>query len=360
MRGFGEGFSHSVVSLDGRSEAAELVPPNVDIQMIEAPSKQGPLGGVRGMRHLLRREQPDLLLTYNWGAMDAVLAARSLGLSRHVHHEDGFNADETDGLKARRNVTRRGALARTDLIVPSRTLEQIARRTWHLSKVHLVPNGIDTVPFARNERAGAAFRQKYGVPNEALLVGAVGHLRPVKNFSRLVRAFELIERTGLGRPLHLFIAGEGPARGELEEVLRASALPEGLVHMPGHVTDIKAALSAFDVFALSSDSEQHPLSILEAMAAGCPVVATDVGDVSISLPEQARAEMIALGPGVEAGLAAALMRLLADDERRAELARAGLEHVNRTFSLRVMLAAYRRIWESAMQRGSRSAARTVR
>jgi glycosyltransferase involved in cell wall biosynthesis len=294
---FGQEFRHTFVACDGRTEATELLDRSVSYDVAHLTRAEGPLGGLRAMRRLLVGTRPDLLLTYNWGAMDAVLAARAQRLHRHLHHEDGFNSDEAARLKARRNFTRRVALRRVDIVVPSRTLEHIARAKWRLPRVHFIANGVDVARFLAAETGGvprgAAFRAELGIPPGALVIGSVAHLRPVKNFPRLVRvAAALDPRAFGGRPIHLVIVGEGSERPAIEATVSAVA-PAGRaglrVHLPGHRADLADVYAAFDVFALTSDSEQQPVSLLEAMAAGRPVAATDVGDVAASpRPRDAR------------------------------------------------------------------------
>jgi len=347
---FGAAFRHTFVACDGRIEAANLVADEVPFEVIPLERLEGKLGGLRALRELLRAQQPDLLLTYNWGSMDAVLAARSLRLGCHIHHEDGFNADEAERLKARRNFTRRVALRRTDVVVPSRTLERIARRTWRLPRVHFIPNGVDSKVFAPDTGDGAALRRELGIPRAALVVGAVGHLRPVKNFPRLLAAAAAVDPARLGgRPLHVLLVGEGSERPAIEAAAAKVRLPGGgRVHLAGHRTDLSDVYAAFDVFSLTSDSEQQPVSMLEAMSVGRPVAATDVGDIAASLPQRGRRFVVPLGPNVEAGLARAYGDLCADAPLREELGAANRDHVQAEFSLERMAVAYGALWRGAL------------
>lgn len=351
VNAFGEAYRHTFVVCDGRTEAVALLDPGVQFELAPLPRVEGPLGMLRAMRQVLAQHAPDLLLTYNWGTMDAVLAARSLRLRHHIHHEDGFNIDEAKRLKARRNFTRRVALRSTDLFVPSRTLEQIARRKWRLPRVHFIPNGVDATRFAADPVQGAAFRASLGIPADALVIGSIGHLRAVKNFPRLVRAAAAIDPRAVGgRAVHLVLVGEGEQRATIEAAAARCAPPGGKVHLPGHIVDLKGAYSAFDVFTLTSDSEQQPVSLLEAMSAGCAVAATDVGDIRLSLPSEARGQCVPLGPHVEAGLAEAFARLLGDDALRARLGEVGRRHVQHEFSLERMQDAHAKLWRAALAR----------
>ena len=346
MDALGGGFRHTVVATDNRLEAMELVR-SAQVETLPWTPPEGAMAGVRFCRDLLKRVEPDLLLTYNWGAMDAVLAARSARLNRHVHHEDGFNADEATGLRSRRNWARRISLRSTEVVVPSANLMNIARKTWRLSRAQLIPNGIDADRFRRDPAAGAAFRSAHEIPQDAFVLGAVGHLRPVKNFPRLVRAADAAAFPS-DRPAVVCVVGDGPEREAIESA--ASKAENIKVVFTGHLSQLKPAYSAFDAMAITSDSEQQPVSLLEAMAAGVPVVATDVGDVSQTLPPEGRVFVVPLGPKVEEELAGAMGRLAAAAGQRGELAAAGLERVRQRYSLSAMVSAYSEVFASALRR----------
>ena len=159
-------------------------------------------------------------------------------------------------------------------MVPSRTLERIALETWAQprTRVRLIPNGIDTRAYAKVPKRDAlprVVKQK-----DELWVGTLAGLRKVKNLPALVRAC-----AGLPEPWQLVVAGEGPER----EAIVAEAAACGFEHrvlLPGFVAAPARAVGLFDIFALSSHSEQFPISVVEAMAAGLPVAAPRGGDVA--------------------------------------------------------------------------------
>jgi glycosyltransferase involved in cell wall biosynthesis len=310
------------------------------------------------MRRLLGAERPDLVLTYNFGAMDAALAARTLGLPL-VHHEDGFLPDEARRQLPRRAAYRRLALRRARaVVVISETLRRIAVDTWRLDpeRVTYVPNGIDLERFSpERDSAGArALRAELGIPAGALVVGAVGHLRPEKNLPRLVEA---CAQAAAELDLHLLILGEGPERERIERAAAVGALA-GRVHLVGHHRDPRDHYLAMDVFASSSDTEQMPISLLEAMASALPVAATDVGDVRSMLPEEQRRLVTAPdrdsdgAAGDKAGgaraLAASLSTLGADPDLRRRLGAANRARVAERFDLEVMTRAYRELYDAAL------------
>src|SRR4030095_13173908 len=128
------------------------------------------------LRALMKRERPDLVLSYNWGAFDAVLAARSLRSRRIVHHEDGFNPDEVAREKPRRAFVRRMVLPGVHaVVVPSRMLERIARESWRLpeSVVRWIPNGIAADRFLPRDRR-PELRDRLRVPRAPARRGRCG------------------------------------------------------------------------------------------------------------------------------------------------------------------------------------------
>ena len=288
----------------------------------------------------------DLVLSYNWGAMDAVMAhtifAEPLGLPPLIHHEDGFNEDESRELKSRRNWYRRVALWRTNkLVVPSRVLEGIAINIWQQprDRVQRIPNGIDTKAFAAKPKPGA-FRV---VKREGeRWVGTLAGLRPVKQLDLLVKAC-----AALPENWHLVILGEGPEKETIRAAADAAEISHR-VHLPGAHANPAEIIGMFDIFALSSKSEQFPISVVEAMAAGLPVAAPDVGDVKDMVADINRGFITTPN---DAGALAAMMKDLAEDDAlRAEVGAANRAKAREHYDLDKMVAAYRSLYWQAMAR----------
>jgi glycosyltransferase involved in cell wall biosynthesis len=291
---------------------------------------------------------PDLVLTYNWGAIDAVIAAATLGLRRVVHHEEGFNADEAAGFKSRRVLTRRFLLPRAHrVVVPSRHLARIATDLWRLpdTLVRLIPNGIRLDAFAPAD-GNPELRQALGIPLDVPLVGSCGHLRLVKNYLRLLNAAAAVDSR---YRLHVLLVGEGEERAALEA---RAACPDlaGRVHLAGYQADPAPFYRAMDLFALTSDSEQMPVSLLEAMASCLPVVATDVGDVRAMLPPEQADFLVPLAKTETVpGLAHLLEQLVADGAQRLRLGLANRRRVAESYTFETMRDAYRDLYEEALR-----------
>jgi glycosyltransferase involved in cell wall biosynthesis len=171
------------------------------------------------------------------------------------------------------------------------------------------------------------------------VVGTVAALREEKNVARLIRAFALVVR-GAGMDARLTVVGDGAERAALS-ALAADLGVADHVTFTGHRDDTPPLYAGFDVFALTSDTEQMPLSIIEAMASGLPVVATDVGDVRTMLaPENAAY----VGSRDDATIADLLTRLLAEPADRARIGAANRAKAARDFDQAVMFGAWHGLW----------------
>jgi glycosyltransferase involved in cell wall biosynthesis len=182
------------------------------------------------------------------------------------------------------------------------------------------------------------------------VIGTVAGLRAVKNLPRLVRALAAMT----DRKARLVIVGEGPE----SERIAAEARQRGVaarVLMPGFRADPARWIGHFDIFALSSDSEQFPISLIEAMAAGLPAVATDVGDVSAIVSVDNRPLVVAADD--EAAFAAALDSLADRSDLRRAIGLANREKAVAEYDEKAMIARYGRLYGEAIGRPDAFSAR---
>ncbi len=319
----GDRLRHAVVAMDGVLAARERLDPGLGVTFPPVLVGKGDLAGnLRRFAAVLGTLRPDLLVTYNWGSIEWAMA-NVLMRRRHVHIEDGFGPEERSRQLPRRVLTRRLVLRRTAVVLPSRTLFGIARDVWRLPERRLryIPNGIDLARFTPAPP---------GAPGAPPVIGTVAALRAEKNLARLLAALAQLPAA------RLVIVGDGPERGRLAAQAAALGIA-GRVTFAGAQADPAAAYRGFDLFALSSDTEQMPLSVLEAMASGLAVAATDVGDVAAMLAAANRPFVVAQDAGA---LAAALAALLADPARRAAIGAANRARAEAEFDAARMLAAY--------------------
>lgn len=350
INAFGSKLRHAIVSADPSAYgAAEHIAKRRDvIYPRKFPSLTGkPLP--KRLRSLAEAMKPyDLVLTYNWGAMDAVMAhtlfGDAMGLPPLIHHEDGFNEDEQDRLKTSRNWYRRIALGKASgLVVPSEVLEGIALQTWQqpIGRVKHIPNGIDTKGFVANPRRDAL---RGVIKHEGeKWVGSLAGLRAVKNLPALVHAV-----ASLPEEWQLVIVGDGPERDAIRDAADAAQIAHR-VHLPGFVAKPRSFIGLFDIFALSSRSEQFPLSVVEAMAAGLPVAAPAVGDIASMVSEENAPFIV---PAKDEGaLGEALLALARDDALRDTIGAANRTKARAQYDEAKMLATYRRLYDSALGGG---------
>ena len=345
MNAFGDAARHAIVSaVPGALAARALIDPGIAVAFPESVPLAGrpSLARLRTIARAMRGH--DLVLTYNWGAMDAVMAhrlfARTMALPPLVHHEDGFNADEAERQKWVRVLWRRIALpTATRLVVPSARLEAIARTIWRqpADRVVRIPNGIPVARFGAASAPDAipGFMRRPG----EIVVGTIAGLRRVKNLPRLVRAFAAAHVEG-----RLVIVGEGPERAAIVAEAARLGVADRVV-LPGFLSDPARFAGLFDIFALSSDSEQFPISLVEAMAAGLPVAAPAVGDVAAMVAPENRAFISP--PGEESELATSLRSLADQPTLRREIGEANREYAGSHYGEAAMIAAYRELYGNA-------------
>lgn len=323
-------FRHTVVSLDGDYSAAVLVPPCAPVRYADpAPPTSASLSARLSLyRAELAALKPDVLLTYNWGAME-VAFVNAFGGCPHVHMEDGFGPEEAVRQFTRRIWARRIALARSHLVVPSRTLQTIAIDTWRLDRRHVqhIPNGV--APQADYVTRLDSLRPK--LPRGLPVIVWVGALRLEKNPLRLLRAFAPLKARAV-----LLLIGDGPERDAvLQEAARLKL--GGRLRLLGRRTDTRDLIMQSQILALSSDTEQMPFAILEAMAAGLPVASTDVGDVRDMVAVENRPFV---APPSEAALSNALHALIADPALRASIGQANRARQRDLYTQSTMVEAY--------------------
>ena len=336
----GKRLRHTVIALDNNFEAAEGLAG--DFELMPPPRNQNgsSLRAIVRGSMTLHRLRPDILMTYNWGAIEWAMANRLLPVSRHLHIEAGFSQAEADTQLPRRVRFRRWALSRCDLVVvPSLRLEQLACNEWGLprERVMYVPNGVDAGRFSSLGRDHApGFTRRPG----ELVVGTVAPLRPEKNVGRLLRVFTRLDPSLAAR---LLVAGDGVEREPLERLAAELCIAERVV-FTGRVAP-EAVLGSIDVFALSSDTEQMPNALLEAMAASRPVAAVDVGDVKSIVCADNREFIVPRDDGL--AFAAAITRLLCDPGKCRALGDKNRERVVSEYSQERMFAAYSKILTAA-------------
>ena len=216
------------------------------------------------------------------------------------------------------------------------------------AKIRVIPNGVDVERF-RPRPPNETLRTEFGLAAGAPVVGIVAALRPEKNHALFLRAAARVRRAVPNA--RFLIVGDGPQRGELEALAKSLSISDA-VRFLGTRSDVPEVLSLIDVLALSSHIEANPVSILEAMAAEKPVVATRVGSVDKAVHDGRSGYLVS--PGSEEELAGRLIELLRDRARAAAFGRAGRQHVLEHASIQRMVAGYEDLLEGIYRQKCRA------
>ncbi|MFL9840718.1 glycosyltransferase [Sphingomonas sp. ST-64] len=347
MNAFGDRAKHVIVSgVEGAYGARDAIAKGIRYEIAQNPPPLTGKPSVARYEAIARfMARFDLVLTYNWGAIDGVMARRvfSKNMPPVIHHEDGFGADEAFRLNPVRNMYRRLALSAAHaLVVPSHRLESIATHTWKQprARVHRISNGIDVAAYGRkpDPRAIPGFKRLPG----HVVVGTLAGLRTVKDLPMLVRAVG-----GTKTRTQLVIVGEGPEREAIADTVANMGM-ENQVLMPGFLPDPHKYIGLFDIFALSSKSEQQPIAVMEAMAAGLPIASTPVGDVAQMVdPENVPAITKDWNP---VHLRDRIETLAAHPDARRIVGKANQARARALFDEKTMIAAYAALYSEAAGR----------
>ncbi len=209
----------------------------------------------------------------------------------------------------------------------------------------LIPNGVPTDEYAPDPDRRLHWRTAHGIEPHAIVLTHVGRFAPPKNHALLIEAFAQVHADA---PLYLLLVGGGELEGAAREQVARLNLQER-IHFLGVRADVADILNASDMFVLSSRVEGNPLSVMEAMAAGLPVVSTAVGGV----PELVRhGETGLLVPSEDRdALAGALQALIDDPARRQAMGAAARQHAIEHFDIRLTVQGYERLYDRLLNRG---------
>ncbi len=251
---------------------------------------------------------------------------------------------------AARRISRKECDGVTAVIAPSSAMKRALETYGVTSPVHIIPTGIRTADFADCD--GVAFRARHGIAPERPVMAYVGRVAFEKNLDFLLRVTETLRRD---RPdVLLVIAGEGPARAQLERAVAQRGLGDS-VRFVGYLerrTELPACYCAADVFVFASKTETQGLVLLEAMALGVPVVALAEMGTQDVLKEGAGCR---IAPDDVAGFARTVLPLLADREAARALGAAGRPYAAGWSEGRMadaVIGLYRQLCQEALQRAA--------
>lgn len=303
----------------------------------------------------LRGLRPDLVHTRNLAAVEAQLPAWLAGVPARIHGEHGRDMADLTGANRRYRLLRRLLRPLVHHYIPlSRDLEGYLRDAIGVrpERMTRITNGVDIERFHPDDEARSRLLADRGWPRDALVVGWVGRMEAVKNPLGLVEAAAHLcrEDPDSRNRLRLVLVGNGAQGAAVREAVTAAGLDDN-VWLPGSRDDVPALLAGLDVFVLPSLAEGISNTVLEALATGLAVVATDVGG---------NRELVTRGqcgalvpPGDSAALAAALARYLQRPELAAEHGAVARRRAVGQFSIDAMVSAYTQTYDRVLERHGR-------
>jgi glycosyltransferase involved in cell wall biosynthesis len=236
-------------------------------------------------------------------------------------------------------------------VVPIAVADEVAlslERVYGIPKCRVIANCIPTLSFAHPKTSRNEWRAREGFREDDVLFVCVARLAAQKNHALLLKAYA--QGPAADRKSHLVLIGDGVLRPQLEAQARSLGVFDR-VHFLGVRADVPDALSAMDVFALSSDFEGNPLSVMEAMASGLPIVSTAAGGVP-DLFESGK-HGILVPPGDVLGLSNAMTFLSQNQEARRSLGMAAARRARNKFDVTAMVQDYQEMYERLLEQDRR-------
>lgn len=223
---------------------------------------------------VIKAAGPDIVHTRNWGTIDGIIAAPIAGVKRVIHSEHGWSVDDPMGKNIKRRFIRwlLSCFVNQFIAVSEDICRWFQTSCWiRYSKISHIINGVDAKKFKPDDNT-QIIKSKLGLSPDDFIIGAVGRFDPIKNFDILIKAFAWGEH----KNITLLMVGDGRERSRLARLAKNCGVAEKTIFL-GERKDLPELYKIMDVFILPSRNEGISNTILEAMATGLPVIATDVG-----------------------------------------------------------------------------------
>jgi sugar transferase (PEP-CTERM/EpsH1 system associated) len=343
--------SHAIICLTGFTDFRRRIQKS-DVRIYALNKEPGHDLGVHfRLWKLLRNIRPDIVHTRNLAALEMNIVALLAGVRARIHGEHGRDIYDLDGSNWKYRLVRRLCQYFVNrYITVSKDLYHWLVKDIGIPecKVTQIYNGVDTQQFisVNRDQCREKYPQGFNSSNN-FIIGTVGRLQPVKNQQYLIKALAGVLRFNpeLASYLRVVVVGDGDCMQQLRDLAEA----EGVVQFcwfSGDRSDVPALLGGFDLFVLPSMAEGISNTILEAMAMGLPVIATDVG----GNPELVEKNLTGMLIGVDQTdeLKSALLQYVRNSALRELHGINARNRVVRTFSLENMVGSYRMIYERCL------------
>lgn len=296
----------------------------------------------------LKKIKPTIVHTRNWAGIDGLLCAKLANISIIIHSEHGFESIDILKQDIKRKIIRKIALAAIadKIITVSMNLKKrlINELNIKSEKIVHIPNGVNINKFDNEGREYA--RQKFGFKQDSFIIGIVARLDPIKNHRTLIYAFKKVVHN---HPrINLIIVGDGTLGNELKHLVSQLGILNEVVFM-GERNDVSEILKTFDIFVLPSLSEGMSNTILEAMATGLPVIASDVGGNS-ELVANEKTGFLFQKQDIQ-GLKEKIEKYICVTGLKNAHGYAGRNRVLKKFSLNQMIYRYQNLYSELVKNG---------
>jgi sugar transferase (PEP-CTERM/EpsH1 system associated) len=331
-------FKHTIICLTKSGMSKKLLPKQIEI--IEMNKKEGnSLFFVLRLAKTIKKLSPDIVHTRNWGGFDGVIAAKLAGIKHIFHGEHGWSIEDPYGLNKKRVFIRRIL----DRFVSCYTCVSKRIENWLINEIKVkkpviqIYNGVDCDLYVPGD--GARMRSDLGIKKNTMVFGIVARLDPIKNHKALITVFNDINK--VWQDTCLLVAGTGTEEKDLQSIASHD------VHFLGNRSDIPDLLRSLDVFVLPSFNEGISNTILEAMASGLPVVASDRGG-NPELVKSGRNGML-FDPDSEGALKNCLTRYVQDSALRKYHGSNGRKMAQKLYSINTMVYDYKSAWKKNIE-----------
>lgn len=352
---------------DGSEESSEYIVKNLDLHPVYIPEMYRELHPFRDyrsyykLRKLIDEFKPDIVHTHaaKAGAVGRLAASHSgVKVILHTFHGHVFHS-YFNPVKTRMflEIERYLAKRTTKIVTLSDIQKEELSGIYNIAprdKFEIVPLGFDLQKFSENLPAKrSAFRSQYNIGDDEVAIGIVGRLVPIKNHTLFLKALKIVEGK-TSRKVRAFIIGDGEERPKLEELARSLGLKfnndnlkeKNILTFTSWIKEIDVSNAGVDIIALTSNNEGTPVSLIEAQASGKPIISTEVGGIGDIVIRGETALLSKVGD--ELAFAENLLKLVENDQMRAQMSGRGQEFVQKKFSFRRLCSDMGQLYNSLL------------
>ena len=336
-----ETFRHSIICLTDYDDFAARIN-RQDVEIVSLHKKQGQdFGLFLNVYKTLKRLQPDIVHTRNMTAIEMQFPALFAGVKTRLHGEHGWDISDPQGRNKKYQWLRKMCNLVIHRFIPlSQELEHYLTDVIHVppKKITRICNGVDATRFVVSKKEHKGLLPANA--KNAVVIGYVGRMEAIKNPQNLAKAFIQLHKKQT-KKVFLVMVGDGSEREGVTNVLTEHQL-NNQSWLPGDCSNVAELMQQFDIFCLPSNAEGISNTLLEAMASGLPVVATNVGGNADIAVEGETALLVHSGDST--ALADALTRYVDDESLRQAHGQAGRLRIEKKLSLEQMVLNYKTLY----------------